>query len=113
MAEPDFFPAVRCEECDALYGHKPDICRDCQSESLAPEMIDGNGKVYATTTIRAPGADHQDESPFVIALVDVGTAETVRVTARIDDDVGVAPTDSVAFVECRSGVFYFRSEVIE
>lgn len=104
------FPAVRCKECGALYGHEPDICRECRGESLEVTSISGHGEVYAQTTIRVPGSDHQGEEPFVVALVDVGDTEKVRVTARIDDAIEVSPTDPVTFVERRNETFFFRTE---
>lgn len=71
-------------------------------------LISGHGTVYATTTIRVPGAEFQGDEPYEVCVVDVGTAESVRVTARLTD--GKKPTlgDEVKFVEQQDGVFYFK-----
>lgn len=107
------FPATRCPECEALYGHEPVLCRECRCETLTTEPISSRGEVYAATTIHVPGIDHQGEEPFVVGLVDVGADETVRVTARVetDDDTplsAVTPGISVEFVAREDDVFYFR-----
>jgi uncharacterized OB-fold protein len=103
------FPASKCPECSALYGHPVHACRVCLSESIEPSPIDGHGTVYARTTIRIPGSDHRNEAPFEVAIVDVGRDETVRVTARILGNPETGPGDPVAFLERRDGAFYFEA----
>jgi uncharacterized OB-fold protein len=111
MSETDeaAFPASRCVECSALYGHSVYACRECSSESIEPSPIDGVGTVYARTTVRVPGADHQGAEPFEVAVVDVGDEETVRVTARITGNPKLEPGDPVVFLERREGTFYFEA----
>ncbi|WP_224333012.1 Zn-ribbon domain-containing OB-fold protein [Haloprofundus halobius] len=106
---PPRFPATRCPDCSLLYGHEAYVCRECGSETFEEAPLDGNGTVYARTTIRVPGSGQQGKEPFEVAVVDVGGAESVRVTARIEDNPGVGPDDPVEFVERREGVFYFRA----
>ncbi|KTG10738.1 hypothetical protein AUR64_05975 [Haloprofundus marisrubri] len=108
-SEPSQFPATRCADCGALYGHEAFVCRECSSEEFEDAPLDGSGTVYARTTIRVPGSDQQGEEPFEVAVVDVGGAESVRVTARIEDNPEVGPEDPVEFVERRDGVFYFEA----
>ncbi len=110
MSEADStaFPASRCSECDTLYGHHVYACRECSSESIELAPIEGSGTVYARTTIRVPGSDHQGQEPFEVAIVDVGHEETVRVTARITDNPELEPGDPVAFLEERDGAFFFE-----
>lgn len=103
------FPASRCTECSTLYGHPVYACRACSSESTELSPIDGHGTVYARTTIRVPGSDHQGEAPFEVAIVDVGRDETVRVTARITGNPELDPGDPVAFLERRDDTFYFEA----
>lgn len=111
MSEDDVsaFPVSRCTECGELYGHSVYACRKCSSESLAEESIDGDGIVYARTTIRVPGSDHQGQEPFEMAIVDVGSGETVRVTGRVLGTPELGPGDPVAFSERREGTFYFEA----
>lgn len=91
------------------YGHTAYVCRDCGSEGFEEVSVAGSGTVYARTTIRVPGSDHQGEEPFEVAVVDVGGDDSVRVTARVEDNPGLGPEDPVEFVERRDGVFYFRA----
>jgi uncharacterized protein len=109
VSETPAFPATTCDTCGAHYGHQVTVCRECLSEELSATPIDGTGTVYARTTIRVPSSDHQGQEPFDVALVDVGADNLVRVTARVQDDSGPEPGDTVRFVERRQGVDYFES----
>jgi uncharacterized OB-fold protein len=106
------FPARACAECGELYGHEPSVCRECGAEAFETETLSGSARLYASTTIRVPGSDHQGQEPFVVGLVDV--ADAVRVTARIDgvdaDDPDGRPTpdEPLEYVERRDGTFHFR-----
>lgn len=106
------FPARVCAECGELYGHEPSVCRKCGAESFEADPVSGSARLYASTTIRVPGSDHQGQEPFVVGLVDV--ADAVRVTARIEGVDGVedgerpAPDTPLEYVEQREGAFYFR-----
>lgn len=108
-SETPSFPALRCADCEALYGHHVFACRECSSEELTDASLEGNGTVYARTTIRVPGSDQQGEEPFEVAVIDVGSDDSVRVTARVVDNPGVGPGDPVRFIERRDGAFYFES----
>ncbi len=108
-SETPAFPASRCAECGKLYGHPVYACRECSSETLEEASIDGDGTVYARTTIRVPGSDHQGQEPFEVAIVDVGGEETVRVTGRVIGNPQLGPDDPVAFSERREGTFYFEA----
>lgn len=71
--------------------------------------ISGRGTVYATTTIRVPSTEFNGEEPYEVCLIDVGTDETIRVTARFTDRKELEPGDEVQFVEQRNGTFYFET----
>lgn len=85
------------------------VCRECSTETLTEISLEGEGTVYARTTIRVPGSDHQGEEPFEVAVIDVGSDMSVRVTARVENNPELKPGDSVEFIERRDGVFYFES----
>lgn len=72
-------------------------------------LISGHGTVYATTTIRVPGAEFQGEEPYEVCVVDVGEDESVRVTARLTDSEKPTLGDEVKFVEQQDGVFHFET----
>ncbi|PSQ11697.1 hypothetical protein BRC93_04680 [Halobacteriales archaeon QS_5_70_15] len=106
------FPARACAECGERYGHEPSVCRECGGESFETEPVPGSARLYASTTVRVPGSDHQGQEPFVVGLVDVDDA--VRVTARVEPVDGgdpgerPAPDAPLEYVEERDGTFYFR-----
>ncbi len=100
---------MRCTECGTLYGHSVYACRECSSESIEKASIDGDGTVYARTTIRVPGSDHRGQAPFEVAIVDVGGEESVRVTARVTGNPELGPGDPVRFLERREETFYFEA----
>jgi uncharacterized protein len=108
VSETPAFPATTCDACGARYGNPVSVCRECLSEELSATPIDGTGTVYARTTIRVPGSDHRGQEPFDVALVDVGSDDPIRVTARLVGDSGPEPGDAVRFVERRQGVDYFE-----
>lgn len=93
------FPTTKCAECGSVYGHDTPVCRECLSERMELHLISGHGTVYATTTIRVPGAEFEDDAPFDVCVVDVGTDESVRVTARLTDREDPDPGENVQFVE--------------
>ncbi|WP_338727882.1 OB-fold domain-containing protein [Haladaptatus sp. DJG-WS-42] len=101
------FPATECADCGELYGFPVVACRDCGCESFETRELDGSGIVYARTTIRVPGADHQGQEPFEVCVVDL--ADDIRITARVLDNPELGPDDSVQFVEARDGVFFFEA----
>ena len=103
------FPATQCVECGSVYGHHTAVCRECLGEQLDPHSISGHGTVYATTTIRVPGAEFEDDAPYEVCVIDVGDDESVRVTARLTDHADPDPGEDVQFVEERHGAFYFET----
>lgn len=106
------FPARVCADCGELYGHEPSVCRACGAEAFETEKLDGSARLYASTTVRVPGSDHQGQEPFVVGLVDV--ADAVRVTARLegvdaaDPEERPGPDNPLEYVGKRDGTFYFR-----
>ena len=104
------FPATKCGDCGDIYGHHVSVCRECHSEQLDSHFISGQGTVYATTTIRVPSTDFESEAPYDVCIIDVGTDESVRVTARLTDCETPNPGDTVQFVEQHNGTFYFKTQ---
>lgn len=108
MSESRPFPARRCPDCGAMFGHPPAACRACGEETLETVELTGPGRLYASTVIRVPGADNQGEEPYRVGLVDIGANDVVRVTARIEGDADPDPEAPVEFVGRRDGAFVFR-----
>ncbi len=73
----------RCGACDAAIFYPRSICPACGAPDPAWQVSAGNGVVHACSVIhRAPPA-HQDQAPYVVALVDL--AEGFRMMSRIVD----------------------------
>lgn len=106
MSEP--FPAQRCPECDAHYGHPPAVCRDCGAETFEETELSGEGRLYASTVVRVPPSGYEEEAPFVVGLVDVGDSTSVRVTARIERTNRPDPGAAVEFAGEVDGSFRFH-----
>lgn len=104
------FPATKCANCGTVYGHPVNTCRECHSEQLDSHTISGQGVAYATTTIRVPSVDFENEAPYDVCIIDVGTDELVRVTARLTGRKTPNPGDAVQFVEQHDGTFYFETQ---
>ncbi|QLG51298.1 Zn-ribbon domain-containing OB-fold protein [Natrinema halophilum] len=102
------FPATRCANCGTVYGHRVSVCRECHADEMESHPISGRGTVYATTTIRVPSAKFEGDAPYEVCIVDVGTDEPVRVTARLTDREDPEPGDEVRFVERQNGTIYFE-----
>lgn len=102
------FPARRCADCDTVYGHRPTVCRECGGETFADHELPGAGTVYASTVVRVPGTAQRGTEPFVVAVVDVGGDDSVRVTARIECDGRLPPETPVEYLGRRDDAFRFR-----
>ncbi|MFB6123226.1 MAG: Zn-ribbon domain-containing OB-fold protein [Haloferacaceae archaeon] len=111
---PDFsddrtaFTARLCVDCGAVYGHPPTVCRECGCETFEDRELSGAGTVYASTVVRVPGAGHQGQEPFTVAVVDVGDGPAVRVTARVEGDGGLPPETPVEYLGRRDDAFWFQ-----
>lgn len=105
---PVAFPVQICADCEAVYGHRPTVCRECGSETFEDHDLSGRGRVYASTIIRVPGSDHQGQEPFTVALVDVGEDPSVRVTARVKSEERPDPGTSVEYLGQRRDAFWFQ-----
>jgi uncharacterized OB-fold protein len=102
------FPAQRCVECGAYYGHPSAICRDCGADCFKQTELSGEGQVYASTVVHVPPSDYEGEAPFVVGLIDVGELTSVRVTARIEGAERPDPGTPVEFVGQVDDSFQFR-----
>lgn len=106
--EPVAFSAQICANCEVVYGHRPTVCRECGSETFEDHNLSSQGRVYASTVIRVPGSDHQNQEPFSVALVDIGEDLSIRVTARLRSEKRPDPGTPVEYLGQGGGAFWFR-----
>lgn len=89
----------RCDDCAKVVFYPRAVCVNCLSSRLTWQVSEGRGVVYATTVVhRAPDPRLADETPYVLALVDLD--EGFRMLTRIveADPEQVRVGDPVALV---------------
>ena len=76
----------RCEAC-GTWQHPPDVgCPKCLTDEPVPTEVSGRGSVYSFTVVRqAFDPAFADQLPFVVALVELEEAPTVRILTNIVD----------------------------
>ncbi|HYD06311.1 MAG TPA: OB-fold domain-containing protein [Reyranella sp.] len=99
---------VRCADC-GQFTHPPrEICRYCQSESVAPQAVKGTGAVETFTVNHQPWAKDMPV-PFVIARVRLDGVPGVYLTTNIVgcavDEVDIDDRVRVTFEE-QDGIWY-------
>ncbi len=80
----------RCEACGAAVFYPRAVCPHCFGGPLRWFTAAGTGRVYSYTVAHRAFGEFEDQTPFIVALVDLD--EGVRMLTRI---VGTGP-DSVA-----------------
>lgn len=78
---------LRIQRCDAcgFWMHPPGvICPRCLGRALSPQVVSGLGTVEAVTINHQPWFPGQ-EVPFMIAIVSLEEAPSVRLTTRMVD----------------------------
>ena len=102
-----------CNGCGVAQYPPRDACHACWSEDLGWRTSEGRGTVHTYTVVRRSSVDgFQDETPYVVALVEL--AEGPRMTTNIVDcpveavriGMSVAPvfddaTDEITLVKFR------------
>jgi uncharacterized OB-fold protein len=72
----------RCEACGTTMFASRVVCVSCGSRALIVVVASGRGTVYSYTIVhRAPFRSMRDQTPYVVALIDL--AEGVRVMANV------------------------------
>lgn len=76
----------KCSAC-GRFNHWPrPVCRFCQSDKLAPQVVSGKGKIYTYTVTHYPY--HQaflKQGPYAVILVELDEDPRVRVMSNLVD----------------------------
>jgi uncharacterized OB-fold protein len=82
---------LRCEDC-STYIHQPaPMCHSCNSTRLSWQRVSGQGEVYSWVVVHhAPGAGFQDETPYVIAWIELSEQPGLRILSNV---VGCQPAN--------------------
>ena len=81
----------RCNACGRFVHYPAPVCRNCLSSDIANAKVSGRGKVYSFITthhVVVPG--FEDDSPYVVALVELEEEAGLRLVSNI---VGCPPEE--------------------
>jgi uncharacterized protein len=88
---------LRCQAC-RYWIHPPTIaCPRCQSREVAYEATSGKGRLFSYAVSHQPAGEGVP-LPYVIALVELGDQEGLRLTSNL---VGCEPADAVVDMPVR------------
>ncbi len=75
---------VHCKRCESSYFPQRSICPRCRRKGeLEYVHFSGKGKIFSFTGITAPPAGFEDQTPYVLAIIEL--EEGARLTAQIVD----------------------------
>jgi uncharacterized OB-fold protein len=77
------FEAGKCTKCGFIAFPPRVVCPRCGSREFAPARLAEAGAVLTWTVIRVPPATFEDQSPYVLAIVELD--DGVRLTAQVVD----------------------------
>lgn len=105
----------RCERCGHVQTMPRALCSACQHRGLVWQVASGNGRIVSHTTVyRAPVPAFRDETPYVIALLDMD--EGFRLMANVRDGascpIAIGQAVRIGFREI-DGVHLPEAELIE
>ncbi|RKZ31236.1 transcriptional regulator [bacterium] len=75
--------AYKCKNCGKVFFPKRLICDNCKSREFVKAEHSDKGKLLTYTVIRTGPADFQDQTPYVIGVVE--SENGARLTAQIAD----------------------------
>jgi len=80
---------TECRTCGTAYFPPRDICPECRRKGdVVEKRMSGRGEVVTRTVVHDAVGDYDDETPYTLAIVELG--EGPRMTAQVvgDADVG-------------------------
>jgi len=73
----------KCSGCGRVAFPARSVCPSCRGTRHAPVTVSSEGKVVTFTVIHVPPAEFKGQSPYVLAVVDLG--DGVRTTCQVAD----------------------------
>ncbi|WP_254533839.1 Zn-ribbon domain-containing OB-fold protein [Natrinema gelatinilyticum] len=110
------FVVQRCTDCGTELFYPAAACPNCWNTDFDDVELNGNGTVESFTVVhRAPTDAFEGETPYVVALVTMGTENDVTVMANVLANPGdVSVGDSVTMTwEERNGQQLYQFELAE
>jgi len=62
---------LKCKTCDTITAPPKMVCRECAGSDLEITELNGKGKIQTFTTVYVPPEGREEESPYIIALVEL------------------------------------------
>ncbi len=62
---------LKCKTCGSVTTPPKMVCRECAGSDLDVTELKGTGKIQTFTTVFVPAEGREDESPYVIVLVEL------------------------------------------
>lgn len=108
--------ASECQRCTRVHFPPRTVCPSCRRESLgklAPRQLTGVGKVLTWTEVRQPAPGFENQTPYVMGIVEL--EEGCRVMSQIVDVDAQHIESGLAVEACfrkiredgKSGVIYY------
>jgi len=80
-----------CPHCDSKIFPPRDICPDCGEDARTLHAFSGKGEVYSYTTLYDAPSGHEQQAPYMVALVrlDEGPLVTAQLTDVDEDSLAI------------------------
>ncbi len=75
--------AARCTKCGKVYFPPRTYCGECKSKEFETVKLPDTGKILTYTVIRVGPANFSQETPYVVAIVEV--SKGLRMTMQVAD----------------------------
>ncbi len=101
----------KCKECHALFFPSRTRCTKCESNKLEDYIFNGNGKIFAHSTVFYPPAGLEKQVPYTVAIIklDEGPKMTAQVVEFDDLKVGMKVQSCVRelYSDGKSGIIHY------
>lgn len=75
---------TKCTRCDSIFFPPRSVCPNCRrTGNLESYKLSGNGKIVSQISIRVPQEGFEDETPYVLAIIELD--EGPRIMGQITD----------------------------
>lgn len=105
---------TKCNSCDSVFFPPRSVCPKCRRiGKLESYKLDGKGEIVSYSVIRVPPKGFEDESPYVLAIVelDEGPKITGQITDTKPDEVEIGDKVKAIFrhvgEEGERGIIYY------
>ena len=62
---------VKCKKCDTVTTPPKMVCRECAGSDMEITELKGTGKIQTFTTVYVPSEGREEETPYIIVLVEL------------------------------------------